>query len=258
MAPGASFVLSYPKAGRTWLRTMMNCALLAQQGRPHDLAAIADALHGASVSPVVFDHDASSLQDGVPWQKMSPSRERYRGTRVLLLGRDVRDLVVSSYFQATRRVHTFAGGISAFLRDDRSGVDKILTFYRIWDTNRTVPASFDFMRYEDLHADPARFLARALTFFELPVSPSALEAGVAAGRFEVMKEAEVQSLARPAAAVPERIGRAVEDDTESYKVRRGRVGGFRDYLSDEDVAYIDARIAERGCEFTRPVAAAAE
>jgi hypothetical protein len=41
-------------------------------------------------------------------------------------------------------------------------------------------------------------------------------------------------------------------DPESFKVRKGRVGGFRDYLSPEDIEYVDACEAARGCEFTRP------
>jgi hypothetical protein len=41
-------------------------------------------------------------------------------------------------------------------------------------------------------------------------------------------------------------------DPESFKVRRGKVGGFRDYLAPDDIAYIDACEAARGCEFTRP------
>ena len=43
-------------------------------------------------------------------------------------------------------------------------------------------------------------------------------------------------------------------DPEAFKVRRGKIGGFRDHLSADDVAWIDACEAERGCEFTRPAA----
>jgi hypothetical protein len=32
-------------------------------------------------------------------------------------------------------------------------------------------------------------------------------------------------------------------DPESFKVRRGVVGGYRDYLSPSDLAYIEARMA---------------
>ena len=39
-------------------------------------------------------------------------------------------------------------------------------------------------------------------------------------------------------------------DNESYKVRNGQVGGYREYLSAEDIQYIDKLVGELGCEFT--------
>lgn len=40
-----------------------------------------------------------------------------------------------------------------------------------------------------------------------------------------------------------------EKDSESYKVRKGKVGGYVDYLSQEDIDYMDKVIAEMGCPF---------
>ena len=40
----------------------------------------------------------------------------------------------------------------------------------------------------------------------------------------------------------------------SFKVRKGKVGGFREYLSEDDVAYVDAQIAAlgaAGCDWYR-------
>jgi len=31
------------------------------------------------------------------------------------------------------------------------------------------------------------------------------------------------------------------DDAESYKVRKGKVGGYVDYLSDEDIGYLNQK-----------------
>jgi hypothetical protein len=35
-----------------------------------------------------------------------------------------------------------------------------------------------------------------------------------------------------------------KDNPNSYKVRRAKVGGYRDYFTDEEVAAIDQRLAE--------------
>ena len=37
----------------------------------------------------------------------------------------------------------------------------------------------------------------------------------------------------------------VKDNPDSYKVRRAKVGGYRDYFNDEEVAAIDRQLAER-------------
>jgi alcohol sulfotransferase len=35
-----------------------------------------------------------------------------------------------------------------------------------------------------------------------------------------------------------------KDNPDSFKVRRAKVGGYRDYFTDEEVATIDARLAD--------------
>mgnify|MGYP006349477283 CR=1 FL=1 len=35
-----------------------------------------------------------------------------------------------------------------------------------------------------------------------------------------------------------------KDNPDSFKVRKGKVGGYRDYFTDEEVAAIDQRLAE--------------
>jgi len=253
MAADPIAVLSYPKAGRTWLRTMIWQALHFEHGEPPDARMTADeTVPGRGLPRLFFDHDGSALQARQPWRALETGREEYRGRRVLLLGRDVRDILVSSYFQATRRVRVFDGPIDAFIRDDRFGAEKVLAFYRIWEANRHVPAALHFVRYEDLHRDPERTLAQVMVFLGANVSPRSIANGVAAARFEAMRKAEVRSLERGDAPVSSRMGQATLGDPESYKVRRGVVGGYGRYLSAADIAYVDARVVERGCEFTRP------
>jgi hypothetical protein len=124
-----TFVLSYPKAGRTWLRALIGKALVAHHDLPVEQLLDTPALTRAAGLPIaVFDHDGSALRDGTRWMKMSTDRSAYRGKDVLLLARDVHDNLVSAYFQAARRTNIFEGSISAFVRDERYGVEKLLTF----------------------------------------------------------------------------------------------------------------------------------
>ncbi len=163
------------------------------------------------------------------------------------MGRDIRDNLVSAYLQATRRINVFSGPISDFIRHDVYGVEKILAFYRIWWANRQVPAAFHFLRYEDLHRDPAGVLARVLAFIGADITPAGIAAAVEFCSFENLRQAEAED--RYGTPVL-RAGRG--DDPESFKVRKGKVGNYGEYLSASDVIFIDAANAVRGCEFTRP------
>ncbi|HEX8738718.1 MAG TPA: sulfotransferase domain-containing protein [Casimicrobiaceae bacterium] len=241
------YALSYPKAGRTWLRALIGKLLAdrleAPEGRILDTEWLAGA---AGAPPIHFDHDGSAMMHGVRWQDLPRDKRRYAGARVVLIGRDVRDNLVSAYFQATRRIHVWTDAMSPFLRDERYGVDKLLAFYRIWSEHRSVPAAFMFVRYEDLHADAAGTLARVLAFIGIEASDRAIASAVEYCRFDNLRRVEAAGRFSDAALVPGNAG-----DPESFKVRRGKIGGYRDYLSPGDIAFIDAAIAARGCEFTR-------
>ncbi len=176
-----------------------------------------------------------------PMARCRPSKAGYRVT-----SRRVRDNLVSAYLQATRRNGDWGEPISPFLRHDCFGVDKILTFHRIWSANKHVPAQFLFVRYEDLHRDTAGTLARVLPFLGIDADAGAIAAAIEYCRFDNLRQAEVEQRFRGSALVPGRV-----DDLESYKVRKGKVGNYTEYLSQDDIAYVDAAVAERGCEFTR-------
>ena len=242
------FILSYPKTGRTWLRALVGKALVDHYGLPPQRLLETGALtEMAGLPRADFYHDGSAMIDALDWRELDATKASYRGKRVLLLGRDVRDTLVSAYFQATRRVDMFDGPIAAFVRDERYGVEKVLAFYRQWETARRVPDAFAFQRYEAMHEDPAGSLRTTLGFLGARDVPDRVIAeAVDFSRFENLRRAEAEDrfgshmLRTPSNA-----------DPESFKVRKGKVGGFREYLSNDDVAYIDAAESARGCAFTR-------
>ena len=241
------YALSYPKAGRTWLRALVGKVLADRLGFSERRILETEFLTRRARVPLIgFDHDGSAMRYNVRWQDMPRDRRGYAGKRVLLLGRDVRDNLVSAYFQATRRIDAWNGPISPFLRDERYGVDKVLTFYGIWSEQQSVPAAFMFIRYEELHADTAATLARVLPFFGIEAGADAIAAAVEYCRFDNLKQGEAEQRFRGSALVPGRDG-----DPEAFKVRRGKVGGYVDYLSADDILYIDTAVAERGSAFAR-------
>jgi hypothetical protein len=233
------YLLSYPKTGRTWLRVLMARLLAEHLGRPElaELGPDASAPRVPGVPRIVAKHDGNP--DKKTADEIDADRSEYSGCRVILLVRDLRDTAVSNYFQATRREHCYEGDIAGYLRWPRGSFDSMLRYYNVWAAQRQVPRGLLLVRYEDLRADTAGELRRVAAFLGLQgVTEQSIEAAIEFGRFEAMQRREAVS---PADGTPLAAGRA--DDAESFKVRRGKVGGYVDYLARSDIEWLDARIA---------------
>jgi hypothetical protein len=233
------FLLSYPKCGRTWLRLMIGRAVQPALGlRQRELLAFTNAaVRRPGVPRLLATHD-DSPQVKTPEHVMTDKRG-YRGRRVVLLVRDPRDVVVSLFFHRTRwRGDAYPGTVSEFVRERRGGLDTVLAFYNAWAAQRGLTDDLLIVRYEDLHTAAAAELARVLEFTGLDfVDADARERAVRLTTFERMQQIEGRN------ALHSRALRARDaGDPESFRVRRGVVGGHRDYLSDADIAWIDGRI----------------
>jgi hypothetical protein len=211
-------VVSFPKSGRTWLHVM-----LARLARDPQAPFVLD------VPGVLFTHDDSDK----PAQPLRADFERYAARKVVLLVRDPRDVLVSYFAHRTRRDRTYAGTLSAFVREPGYGAERIVAFLAAWWAHRTVPRGFLLVRYEDLHADPRKELERLARFVGLPHGDAELEGAVAFGAFDRMV-----ALERAGAIDDKRLRAADPADQDSYKVRRGEVGGWTAALTPDDAAWV--------------------
>jgi hypothetical protein len=245
-------VVSYPKCGRTWLRALVGRSLCRQFGLPEaGLFKTLRLSRAAGLLPTQFVHDGAGGFAGIPWDEQERDKSRFAAVKVALLVRDPRDVVVSSYFQATKRMRAHAGSIQEFIRDECFGIRTIVTMYGIWQENRHVPRDFLLLRYEEMHRDPAGCLRSLLEFMGLEhPDEAAVAAAVRYGAFENMRSLERSG------TFPRKLSPGDPGDEESYKVRKGKVGGYVDYLSPDDIAYVDRVIREAGNPFGAGASAA--
>lgn len=195
-----------------------------------------------------FSHDASSFEKGFRFDEIETSKEKYKESAVVLLVRDPRDVIVSCYFQASKREKRFDGTLTSFLHDERFGIRKCAAFHRIWAENQHVPKRFLLVRYEDMQRDPESALRSVLDVLGiLQVSSPAIQHAISFGDFDNMKKLESSGYFNNPIMKPRNA-----DDPESFKVRRGKVGGYRDYLSDSDCAYVNEILAGEGGPFYTP------
>jgi hypothetical protein len=237
------YLVSFPKCGRTWLRVMVGRVFQLQ----FDLPAGADlvelhrlAEHDPRIPCVVATHD-----DGAQWkapEDVDVDKSRYRAARVILLVRDPRDVIVSLYHQRRGRHGGYQGTLSEFLDERVGGFESLLRFYDAWADQLDALEDVLVVRYEDLHTRPDAEIGRVLAFVGLEdVAPEVVADAVAFGSFDHMRELEE---GEAFASEKLRPGRHGEFDT--YKTRRGRVGGYREELNREQVARLDRMLAASG------------
>jgi hypothetical protein len=234
-------LLSFPKAGRTWLRLMLGRVLAEHFGvidaEPFRIHRMADRDLG--IPRIRINHD-DNPQVKTPGELVE-NKSEYRDLKVIYLVRDIRDLSVSNYFEFTRRRGQTDLGLAAYLRSHRGSVATMIRHYNIWAANRGVPAGFHLVRYEDLHEDTESCLRDVIDFIGIPdVAGATIGSAVDFGRFDSMRRLEQSG------AIEHRGMRSGDPgDPESFKTRRGKVGGYVDYMTSEDIDFTETMIRDR-------------
>ena len=235
-----SFVMSYPKCGRTWLRTMIGRVVELHHGL--DLRNPMEVQHFWKLAPgipcVGFSHD-----DGPNLKTASAidsDKSKYAGKNILFLVRDPRDVLVSYYFDAKNRMNVFDGTLTDFVYQDVGSIDSIITFLNIWACNRSQVKSFQLLTYEEMHRDPKQALRTAIEFLGIRGVPDeVIDDAIDFGAFDNLRKIEVTN-----AFDHERMRPRDQANPESFKVRRGKVNGYKDYLGPNEIDYINAKIQD--------------
>ena len=241
--------VSYPKSGHKWLRALIGKALCEKYQLDERMIFHEPRLtKAAGVLRTACTHGDAGLTEGRHYRDLETNLARYNAKKVLLMIRDPRDIVVSCYFNETRRKSAYNGSISDFIRSDHYGIRKIVTFYNIWHANRHIPEVLLPIRYEDLHVDPGKNLRLALSLIDpQDYTDEIIHRAVEYGSFKNMRRKEQEEHIASRKLQP---GDYV--DEESYKVRRGKVGGYVDYLDNNDLKYVNSVIDKLSCPLFLP------
>ena len=174
---------------------------------------------------------------------------------MIVLERDVRDVIVSSYFERVYRGHIwnykFRGNMSAYLRTEWGGFDTLLGFRAAMGAAlekvsgcATTPTRLYYLTYERLTKCPAcelRALCRFLVWTPAgPLHPTLCDDEA---RIALASRRCTFSTLKKEAAGNGKWGEAIRGQNQSSKIRQGQVGGYRSELSLEDQAWLEARIA---------------
>lgn len=243
------YIISYPKSGRTWLRLLIGKTLCENFNLDEKL--LLDTLKltkAAKILPSIWTHDGAGIGSGPHFVRFITDKSIFQDKKVIFLCRNPKDVMVSYFFHATKRIPEFTnytGSISEFIRSQGYGIKKLIAFYQLWYKNKNIPEDFLLIRYEDMHKDPHKVLKKVLEFMGAKdIREEVIENAVNFGRFDNLKKMEIKKEFSKTIIQPGDV-----KDDESYKMRKGKIGGYVDYLSQEDIDYIDKVIAEMGCPF---------
>jgi hypothetical protein len=196
-----------------------------------------------TIPTIGVTHDRHRDSDGAV--RTNPDKSAYRNKAVIFLVRDPRDVVVSLYFHQHYRSRRFSGTLPEFIRTEPGGIDTIIDYYNTWAENRSVPRHFTLVQYEDLHHQPKDVLRTVAETIGLrDLSDETLEISVDRSSFQNMRQAESQG------EIEHRRMKATDsEDTRSYKTRSGKAGTYSEHMTDDDLEYVNSRIADRLHEF---------
>lgn len=254
-------VVSFGKSGRTWLRVMISRYYQLVFGIPESVLLGFDNYHRRDVRipKIFFTHD-NYIKD---YTGEFDSKASFYGKKVILLVRNPKDIAVSQYFQWQHRMrpakkalnqyppHGATVSAYEFVMDPDCGLPDIVKYLNLWASEAERVERLLIIRYEDMRSDPKDTLRRVMEFIDTDVSDGdrpttvvqdAIEQAVEYSSVENMRKLEEKSVFWFSGS---RMKPGKKGDQNSYKVRRAKVDGYKDYFDDVEAAEID-QLVSRG------------
>ncbi len=252
-------IIGHPMSGNTWLRTMLSRLYQVRLGMTSDFTVKTDELAVRNpAAPRLLATNGYYSYEGVIGEALAEDApdSDLRHRNIVLLARNPADIAVSWYYQYTRRqsarklelVNAFIEHpvdrdrvtLWEFVRHSDLGLPSLIDFLNVWESRLARLENAIIVRYEDLRADPAPELGRIAALMGASFSDEELADAVEWSSFENLKKLEVAGHFRSGG-----IQLLDPDDPTTRKVRRGKVGGYRDDFDPERVEELEELIATR-------------
>ena len=242
---------SYGKSGRTWMRVMLSRYYQQTYALPERMLMGFDNFHkiNAAVPRIFFTHD-NYLRT---FTGNTDSKKDFYHKKVVLLVRRPQDVAVSQFFQWKYRMRADkmamnhyppAGSdisIYDFVMNPDCGIPRIIDFLNLWARELPNIEHLLIVRYEDMRVQPEKELPRIIKFLGMDPDDELIRTTIEFSSVENMRKLEKENYFRGGS----RVKAKDSGNPHSFKVRRAKVGGYRDYFDDEQVATIDNMVNTR-------------
>ena len=135
----------------------------------------------------------------------------------------------------------YRGSLVEMIRHPLFGIKSVIEVMNTWieEWGRGDREGFKLVRYEDLLKDPAGEFRRVLAFLGFDeIDEKAFSHSLEFASFDNMKRMEGAGEFRAGILKP-----GDPQDPESFKMRRGKREGYKDYLATEDILYLNQAMA---------------
>ena len=215
----SALILSFPKSGRTWLRYFLGKYYSLLYSVPVNIF-LHEEIH-PKAPRILFSHDRSLLH-------------LLKGRKLVILLRDPRDTIVSYYYQCTKRQPIFKGNISSFIKDPVLGILPTIHFMnRLYEDSKNHKGTL-VVYYEDFRKSPKTTFPKLLRFLDIPLKQKIVLEALAFSDFKNMHKME-----KGGGFAAKQLQAIDKKKKSTYKVRKGKIGGYKDELSKKDVTYLE-------------------
>ena len=245
-------IVSFGKSGRTWLRVLLSRFYQLQHGLSERHLIGFDNLHrkNKAIPKLFFTHD-NYVKD---YTGNRDSKADFYASKVVLLVRNPLDVAVSQFFQWKYRMragkkalnnypqHGSEIEIFDFVMANDSGLNAVIDYLNLWADEAERINDLLIVRYEDLRSDTAGTLNTIVSFLGTPGSGQQVEQAVDFASVDNMRKMEQK---RTFWLSGSRMVAKDKNDPNTYKVRKAKVGGYKDYFDDEQLQTLHKIVAER-------------
>jgi hypothetical protein len=242
LKPEDVFQASYPRSGSTWLRFMLFEILCGEDPGFRRIEDRLPEIQWHRGAPPILPNRGRFIK----------THEQYRKdyTKAVLLVRDVRDVFLSAWamgqeFGVTELVSK--GDFDSFLRVFINGKALQMGTWqahtRSWlESPLARNGNLLIVKYEELRKNPEPKLSELLQFIGINPNPQVIRKAVEDNSLQRMRAKENKERQTGEKSILLSRNKDVKEETRF--VRKGKVGGWRDQLTDEQLEIIDRYAGE--------------
>jgi len=258
-ARAANFlIIGHPKSGNTWLKVMISRLYQLRYDLPESKLINTDefARRNPNIPRLAATNGYYSYEGEVGKLLAAGAPDNpLRHKPVLFLARNPIDIAVSWYHQFTKRqsrakqelINHFVDHpidrrtvqMWEFVRHSDIGLPSLIEYENTWVRNIAALPHGMLVKYEELRAEPVPTLHKITKLMGEEFSQEEIRAAVEWGSFDNLQKLETSGTFSQGGMKLVNAG-----DPSTYKVRRGKVGGYRDDFPPEQVAELEALVRD--------------